>query len=158
MTSFGVKICGAPFAYSKLRNMTTHVDTELQYDKYFLACVRIDLSNLRYGGSSDSKEKEKKVEIFRQLLEIDVNDAFRKEPRNFIDAVINKDAFEKLRLDYSRQYFGTCSQIPAASSPIGACDIEISYGDGYSRIEAAKEGIQYDNQWWIVNLYDRGKC
>jgi len=138
--------------------MTTHVDTELQYDKYFLACVRIDLSNLRYGGSSDSKEKEKKVEIFRQLLEIDVNDTFRKEPRNFIDAVINKDAFEKLRLDYSRQYFGTCSQIPAASSPIRACDIEICYGDGYSRIQAAKDCIQYDNQWWIVNLYDQGKC
>lgn len=51
-----------PLAYSKFRNMTTYtyVDTELQYDKYFLACVRTDLSNLHYGGSSDSKEKEKK--------------------------------------------------------------------------------------------------
>ena len=158
MTSFGVKICEAPLAYSKFRNMTTHVDTELQYDKYFLACVRTDLSNLRYGGSSDSKEKEKKVEVFRQLLEIDANDVFRKEPRNFIDAVISKDAFEKLRLKYTQQYFGACSQIPAAASPIGACDIEIRYGDGYSRIQAARDCIQYDNQWWIVNLYDQGKC
>jgi len=78
VTSFNVKICGAPLGYSKLRNMTTYVDTELQYDKYFIACFRIDLSNLRYGGSSDSMEKEKKVEIFYQLLEIDIDDTFRK--------------------------------------------------------------------------------
>jgi hypothetical protein len=146
--------------------MTTHVDAELQYDKYFLACVRTDLSNLRYGGSSDSKEKEKKVEVFRQLLDTDINDnfrkerndKFRKERNNFIDAVISKVEFAKLRLNYSQQHFGACSQIPAAASPIGACDIEIIYGDGYSRIQAAKDCIEVENQWWIVNLYDQGKC
>jgi len=61
--------------------------------------------------------------------------------------MISKDAFKKkLRLDYLRQYFGTCSQIFAASSPIGARGIEISYEDGYSLIQAAKNYIQYDNQ------------
>lgn len=134
--------------------MDAHTETAPQYGKYFLACVRINLSNLRYAGKNDRQEKRQKIDKLRSLL---IEDCDRNNPDNFINALISKEALQNLRLDNSPEQFGTWRQTPPISSPVNISpSAEITYGDGYSRIQAAKECFPLQDQWWVVNLYDRG--
>ncbi|KAM3066493.1 hypothetical protein ACMFMG_011991 [Clarireedia jacksonii] len=124
-----------------------------QYAKYFLACVKIDLSNLTYIGNSDPTEKTKKIEKLTSIL-TDYCD--RHNPDNFITALITKEAFETLRSSNSAECFGTSAQRPPVSSLASiSSTTKISYIDGLSRIKAAEHCLPHQDKWWLVNLYNQ---
>ena len=125
-------------------------------DKYFLACVRVNLSSLSYDGRPDDKEKKVKVDKLCDLFKEGCN---RTDPDNFINAVIDREVFDSICSD-NRQCFGAWPQAPQLLSPLNLpADIKLSYGDGYSRIQACKARFRRKpkEQWWVVNLFDRSK-
>lgn len=138
--------------------MAARIETASQHGGFFLACVKISLDSdsLHYDGKSDRCEKESKIE---KLLLLFDDGCHRNRPDNFINAVISKNAFEKLRDDNPADNFGAWHQTPKSLLANIASNIEIIYGDGYSRIQAAREYIpqeQKENRWWVVNLINEG--
>lgn len=142
--------------------MAARTETASQYGNFFLARVKISLDSdsLHYDGKSDRYEKKKSIE---KLLLLFTNGCHQNSEDNFINAVISKNAFENLRKDNPEdspaEYFGTWRQAPKTLLANIAPSIKIIYGDGYSRIQAAREYIPQEekqNRWWIVNLIDRG--
>ncbi|KAL5346657.1 hypothetical protein ACLOAV_008364 [Pseudogymnoascus australis] len=138
--------------------MAARTETAPEYGGFFLACVKISLdsASLRYDGKSDRCEKESKIE---KLLLLFDDGCHRNRPDNFVNAMISKSAFEKLRDDNPADNFGTWHQTPKTLLVNIASNIEMIYGDGYSRIQAAREYIpreQKENRWWVVNLINQG--
>lgn len=129
------------------------------YSDYFLACVRVSLSSLSYDGRSDRKEKKEKINKLHFLFKEGCN---RTDPDNFINAVISRELFESMRSDdrHSSQHFGAWRQAPQPSSLVNIpAGIKLSYGDGFSRVQACKTRFRRNQKehWWVVNLYDQGK-
>jgi hypothetical protein len=129
------------------------------YNDCFLACVRVSLSSLSYDGRHDRKEKKDKINKLHLLFKESCN---RTDPDNFINAVISREIFESMRSDdrHSSQHFGDWRQAPQPSSLVNIpAGIKLSYGDGFSRVQACKTRFRRNQKehWWVVNLYDQGK-
>ena len=138
--------------------MNGGMEARPHYSDHFLACVRVRLSSLSYDGRSDRKEKKDKID---RLVAIFKNDIRRTDPDNFMNAFTSREIFEGMRSDnrHSSQHFGAWRQAPQPSSLVNIpAGIKLSYGDGFSRVQACKERFcrNEKEQWWIVNLIDQG--